>query len=163
MRWLRPGTSEQPAAADPSALAPVDILTSVIELHGFIAPAGQRVTDMLLRGQDLAFLPRGAEAVPENWVSVSPSQILVVIPPPLVTRTPPPHRPQLRHLVVLVGPYLVDGTAHLPGAGSVAADLRLSHPFLPLTDASIAGGEEARQVPVAIVNLARSTDARFGE
>jgi hypothetical protein len=163
MPRVSPDTSEPPTAADPDALAPVEILTTEIELQGFIAPIGQRVTDMLLRGQDLAFLPKGAEAVPENWVSVPPSQILVVIPPPLAMRTPPPQRPQLRHLVVLVGPYVVNGTAHLPGGGSVAADLRLSHPFLPLTDASIAGGEEARTVPVAIVNLARSRDARFGE
>lgn len=163
MTRLRPDTSEPPAATDPDALAPVKILTAEIELHGFIASIGQRVTDMLLRGQDLAFLPHGAKAVPENWVSVSPSQILVVVPPPLATRTPPPHRPQLRQLVVLVGRYVVRGTAHLPAGGPAAADLRVTHPYLPLTDASISGGEAPLEVPVAIVNLARSTDARFDE
>ncbi|HET6380168.1 MAG TPA: ATP-binding cassette domain-containing protein [candidate division Zixibacteria bacterium] len=37
-------------------------------------------------GQDLAFLPAGAEASPDNWIMVSPSDILVVVPPPLPTR-----------------------------------------------------------------------------
>lgn len=51
MRWLRGG--QQRATRVDQRLDPIRILTPVLELEGFVAPTGQRITDLLLRGQDL--------------------------------------------------------------------------------------------------------------
>ena len=69
-------------------LAPIQIFTDLIELTGRVAPAGQRITDILLRGQDLAFLPAGAAPEPENWILIAPTDILFVSPPPMAPRAP---------------------------------------------------------------------------
>lgn len=140
-------------------LEPARIFTPEIELDGFVAPAGQRVTDILLRGQDLAFLPKGAEPEATNWLSVSGADILVVIPPPLPARpdwlsTSIPH-----DVVVRTGSYTVTGTAHLPRG--LAPDGRLvdARPVLPLTSAWIRrDGEPDSSEPadVAIVMLANA-------
>lgn len=152
MRWLRPATQREPTTHP--ELEPVRILTPEMALDGFVAPTGQRVTDILLRGQDLAFLPAGAEAAPENWLLIGPADLLVVIPPPL------PRGREWRSTVDRVdafaeaGPYRISGTAHLPAGEQLDLAFRGRQPFLPLTDATIARAEEApERAAVAIVNL----------
>lgn len=147
------------AGRDGEMLAPIRIFTSEIELDGFVATAGQRITDILLRGQDLAFLPRGAEALPEHWISVSPAEILIAAPPPLPPRAPWRTRQEKRRVAVRVGSYSVTGTAHLhPGCSIAEVSARQS--FVPLTDAQLNrdadGGE---RYSVLIVNLSRAAVA----
>jgi hypothetical protein len=132
----------------------VRILTAELALDGFVAPTGQRITDILLRGQDLAFLPAGADAVPDNWLLFAPADLLVVIPPPL------PRRREWRSAVNRVeafaeaGPYRLSGIAHLPAGEELDLAFRDRQPFLPLTDATITRGEDApERASVAIVNL----------
>jgi hypothetical protein len=161
LRWLRRG--ERKTDPTPVALDPIRIATPEFELVGFVASTGQRVTDMLLRGQDLAFLPQGADPEPDNWVSVSTSDILFVIPPPLPPRPGWQPRPQMRKVLVRVGPYRIIGSANLPAASELDGELKARSPFLPLTSASILrdGEAEPRDVEVAIVNLGMSTEHRL--
>lgn len=151
MRWLRTGTQRK---APQRALEPVRILTPELSLDGFVAPAGQRITDILLRGEDLPFLPRGADPTPANWVMIAPSDLLVVIPPPLPSRTQWLEPVKLHDAFAETGPYRVTGTAHLRSKESLDEPFRRRQPFLPLTQATIAHVDGATEaVSVAIVNL----------
>lgn len=149
-------------AAATTSLEPIRIATDEIELAGSVAPTGQRITDMLLRGQDLAFLPGGADPEPETWIAVAPADILWVVPPPL-----PPRRGWLpsageARLHVRIGPYRLIGSARLRPGTPVDRRLAISQPFLPLTAATIGrdGEERVEDVDVVIVNLARASDLR---
>jgi hypothetical protein len=153
MRWLRGIAEETPETGE---LAPIRIFADEIELIGFVAPAGQRITDMLLRGQDLAFLPRGADPEPMNWLSISPHEMLMVVPPPLQRRTTWLAERDLRTVSLCVGPYRVRGTIHLAPGDDLAVDLRRRQSFLPLTRAQIDGDGASDRVEVVIVNLARA-------
>ncbi len=134
----------------------------MIELVGSVASTGQRVTDLLLRGQDLAFLPQGADPAPDAWIAVAPADVLWVVPPPLPAR--PGWRPSAAEarLFVRVGPYRIVGSAHIPPETALDHRLPIGHPFLPLTAASIARdrAEAAEDVEVVIVNLARAAEHR---
>jgi hypothetical protein len=149
MPWLRGATEAAPRES--RELAPIRIFTDLIELTGFVAPAGQRITDILLRGQDVAFLPAGAQAEPENWILISPTEILFVAPPPLAPRAPWRERRDRRAISLCVGRYRVKGTAHL-AAGVEPSQLTTRPGFLPLTDARV--GDE--RFSVVIVNLAQA-------
>lgn len=149
MQWLR--SPAETAPRDAQDLAPIRIFTDEIELDGYVAPAGQRITDILLRGQDIAFLPSGADASPDNWILISPSEILLVAPPPLARRGRWPEPRDKRTVWLRVGDYRVCGTAHLaPGVDPETLGRRQS--FLPLTDARVGDVRFA----VVIVNLARA-------
>jgi hypothetical protein len=151
MRWLRSSERRN------QPLDGIRIFTAALELHGYVASTGQRITDILLRGHDLAFLPAGADAAPQNWVRVSPSDILVVIPPPCAG-TPPDwlDAVQLIGLLVQVGQYQVIGTAHLRQGDVLDEGLRRRQPFLPLTGATIRREGNVSEVDVAIVSLGAS-------
>lgn len=155
MRWLRPETQHE--ATSDQGLERVRILTAELALDGFVAPAGQRVTDILLRGQDLAFLPAGADATPDNWLLISPGDLLVVIPPPLPRRHEWRSRADRVDAFAEAGPYRVSGTAHLPAGEQLDAGFRSRQPFLPLTDATISRADAPpERASVAIVNLDNS-------
>jgi hypothetical protein len=150
MPWLRatdpdPSTSEETSAR---------IVTAEIELRGTIASTGQRVTDMLLRGQDLAFLPEGAAPTPEAWVAVAPGDILFVVPPPLAGPSAPPERYRVVEASLVIGGYRLTGSIHLREDETPGPHLAARQPFLPLTDVSIERPDGATEsVAVAIVNL----------
>jgi hypothetical protein len=119
-------------------------------------PAGERLSDMLQRGDELAVLPDGADyRDPEAWLSVNLDLLLLVVPPPHVSRPELRLHRQRQAVQVRTGPYLVSGTAHLkPGYGQDAF-VRARQPFLPLTEAVIErADEEPERVAVVIVNVA---------
>jgi len=153
MRWLR-GTAE--ATRERGDLAPIRIFADEIELIGFVAPTGQRITDMLLRGQDLAFLPRGADPEPANWVWISSRDIVMVVPPPLVGRRAWPEPRDLRSVSLRVAEYRVHGTMHLVPGDELGVDLRRRQPFLPLTAARVESPARSERFDVVIVNTARA-------
>lgn len=157
MRWLRSSREREKAPEQP--LEPVRILTPDLPLDGFVAPAGQRITDILLRGQDLAFLPAGAEATPGNWVFIAPSDLLVVIPPPLPGGRGWQEPLERSAASVVIGPYQVRGTAHLRPGERLDRQFRARQPFLPLTEAAIRNADGSiESVAVAIVNLDNATE-----
>lgn len=155
MRRLRSGARRKNALDQP--LDAIRIFTAELELHGYVASSGQRITDILLRGDDLAFLPAGADVVPENWMRVSPLDILVAIPPPLPAPARWTDAIELIGLFVQVGPYKVTGTAHLRQGDALDEQFRRRQPFLPLTRASVSREGHNDHVDVAIVNLGAST------
>lgn len=161
MHWLRRGEPE--TSSVPANLDPIQIFTGELELDGFVAPTGQRITDMLLRGQDLAFLPRGADPAPDQWIWISATDILLVIPPPLPARPDWTASRQMRRVFMRVGEYRVIGSAHLPPGTELDRGLADRLPFLPLTSASVArsGEIEPRDAEVVIVNLGRSAEQRI--
>ena len=158
MRWLR---RRERTAPEGASLAPIRIFTRELELVGSVAPTGQRITDLLLRGQDLAFLPSGADPVPRNWVQVTPSDVLFVVPPPLAgargsaeSRSPAEARSTFP-MAVTIGTYRINGAAHVQGDGARGrAALR------PLTQATIRREDGAAEaVDVVIVNLGAAASA----
>ena len=161
MRWLRGSEPTTPGTGD---LSPVRIFTDALELRGFIAPTGQRVTDMLLRGQDLAFLPEGAEPSPEAWVSVAPGDVLFVVPPPLTNSAPLPNEFHVVDVTVTIGDHRITGSIHLRPDERIGPDLARRQPFLPMTRATLASPQGApERVDVVIVNLARGHDLRAAD
>ena len=134
----------------------IRIFTASLEMKGSVAQTGQRITDMMLRGLDLAFLPAGAEPAPENWIHLSPSEALIVIPPPLRQAAKWADKRRLTSVIVEIGQYQVTGEAHLGPDEQVDKRFAERHPFVPLTKASIARVSHTERVDVAIVNLAAS-------
>ena len=159
MRWLRSDRREM--RFDDQELDPIRIFTAALELRGFVAPTGQRITDILLRGQDLAFLPAGAEVAPENWVQVSPSDILIVVPPPLPKRASVKIRTTQQDVFVKLDRYRVTGRAHFRPDDTLDDAFRHRQPFLALTKAKLEGGEKPDAIDVAIVNLGAATEFGF--
>ena len=153
---------DEPVTDSALALEPIRIATDELVLVGFFAPTGQRVTDMLLRGHDLAFLPAGADPHPDSWIAVAPADVLWVVPPPLPRRPGwRPSRAQAR-MFVRIGGYRVIGSAHVPPELPIDHRLAARYPFLPLTAASIAtdGTNAPEDVNVVILNLSRSSEQR---
>jgi hypothetical protein len=147
---------------EPERLEPIRMITRHADIRGFIVPRDERVTDMLQRGEDFAVLPEGASPAPENWLTVSPSELQLIVPPPWVS---PPERRQARHLhqvFIKVGSYELTATAHLMAGAEHDILSRSSHPFLPLTDVSLfAGGmDDPERLDVVIVNLRETSEYR---
>jgi hypothetical protein len=160
MRWLRRGGRD---TSPGSGLDPIRIFTSELELSGYVAPAGQRVTDLLLRGQDLAFLPSGAPVAPENWVAVPPALILLVVPPPLPRPSPRTNHRRLHRVRIRLPGYDVTGTAYLEPGDEARTELTGQvQTFLPVTSAEVVrdGAAEPELFEVVIINLGRSIDAK---
>ncbi len=147
---------------DAPHLAPIRLFTRETEFRGHVSPGDERITDILQRGDPFMVLPAGADAVPENWVEITPAEIQLVVPPPHVS--PPERRAvrQLRAVYVRVGRHQVEGTAHLvPGSESDIWSLS-SRPFLPLTDVLLYtdDAQEPEQLEVVIVNLRETSEYR---
>lgn len=146
------------SAAPEPRLEPIRVLGRDIEVAGWVAPAGARITDLLNSGAGMDVLPDGADASdPDSWLNLVSGSVLIVVPPPHVS--PPEKRlhRQTQRVGLRVGPYLVTGTAHLRPGFEQDLFLRSTSPFLPLTHATIATeGAPDAPVPydVVIVNLA---------
>ena len=133
---------------------PVRILTRDLLLDGSVASSGQRITDILLRGEALPFLPAGADPAPDNWILITAQHVLAVIPPPLQSRSVTQTQPTLRPALAVTGPYRITGTAHLRSEDKLDEAFRRRQPFLPLTGATISRPDgHSEEVAVVIVNL----------
>ena len=142
-------------------LEPISIFTARGSFDGWIVAAERRVTDLL---NDHGHLRVCLDAAADQWQDVDREDILFVAPP---GRPVDPQRRISRRrnrLVVLVGPYVVTGTAHiLPGATLDAYTLRRQVRFLPLTDAWVTHRTDPSVDvgrPVLIVNTTNLTELR---
>ncbi|MDQ2669319.1 MAG: hypothetical protein M3Y31_01680 [Gemmatimonadota bacterium] len=154
---MRRQTAAAASSSGTREFAPIRIFTAELELDGFVATAGQRITDILLRGHDLAFLPAGAEPDPSNWVAIEPSEILIASPPPLAGRWNLHSQRERWPVELRVGRYGIRGTAHV-GFGETRIDeIAARQTFLPLTDAELTreGVDGSERYAVLIVNLAK--------
>jgi hypothetical protein len=142
-------------------LLPIRLVTVEAEIRGHISSSDERITDILQRGDTFRILPEGARPDREHWLEISPNEIQLVVPPPLVS---PPERRKARQpstVFVRAGPYEVTGTAHLQPGSEADLVSRSSQPFLPLTDAVlVAPDHEPEPLDVIIVNLRLTTDYR---
>jgi hypothetical protein len=144
-------------------LEPIRVYAPDIVVAGWTTPFGERITDLLHRGESVPFLPDGADpADPDSWLDLVPSSVLIVVPPPHVS--PPEKRihRQTQQVGLRVGPYRVTGTAHLRPGFEQDLVLRATQPFLPLTDASVTTEDPPWEVryDVVIVNLGAAEELR---
>ena len=119
-----------------------------------------RTTDLLNRTDDQL---RIRESGGTDWEFVDVDELLVVVPPEQISDPAMRlHRPR-QYVQVRIGPYRVDGAAHVPAGSQVTSFLiPQRHHFAPLTEVTIqhaASGEDYR-VPVAIVNLRMAESLR---
>ena len=175
--WRRgPGpsaTQGSAAMATSGEIAPIELYTADSRIVGWIAPNGQRVTD-LLSSQDELRLWRpspGAldgERVPAvnpaalpgdagEWESLATDRVILAMPPEWrASRQLRLHR-RLRRAALQAGPFSVTGNVHLAPGVEVSHHLLRNHRFIPLTDAYILHDGEPpfeHVVSVAIVNTA---------
>jgi hypothetical protein len=178
--WRRgPGpsaTQGSAAIATSPDLAPIELYTADARIVGWIAPNGQRVTDVLTSQDELrlwrpspgllddrAMPIDGAEpaaaAAGDNgeWESLSTSRVILAMPPEWrASRQLRLHR-RLRRAACVAGPFHITGNVHLPPGVEVGMHLTRTNRFIPLTDAYILHSGEPpfeHVVSVAIVNTA---------
>lgn len=174
--WRRgPGPSAtrgSAALAVAPELAPIEIYTAESRIVGWIAPQGQRVTDLLGSQDELrlwrpspgplddtAPAPTNGALPGDNgeWETLPTARVILAMPPEWrASRQLRLHR-RLRRAAVLAGPFNVTGNVHLPPGVEVGLHLVRSQAFVPLTDAYILhNGEPSFEhvVSVVIVNSA---------
>jgi hypothetical protein len=177
--WRRgPGpsaTQGSAAIATSTDLAPIELYTADTRIVGWIAPDGQRVTD-LLTSQDELRLWRPSpgtlddrsiptdDGVPANgpgengqWESLATARVILAMPPEWrASRQLRLHR-RLRRAACVAGPFNVTGNVHLAPGVEIGPHLMRTHRFLPLTDAYILHSGDApfeHVVSVVLVNTA---------
>ncbi len=174
--WRRgPGpsaTQGSAAVAMSPDLAPIELYTADARIVGWIAPNGQRVTDLLSSQDELRLWRPSPGAmddrsmpVPEpgmpgdngEWESLATDRVILAMPPEWrASRQLRLHR-RLRRAACLAGPFNVTGNIHLAPGVEVGLHLLRSQRFIPLTDAYILHDGEPpfeHVVSVAIVNSA---------
>jgi hypothetical protein len=153
-RLFRPREAKPAPKLSPPGLEPIRVYARDIEVSGWVTPSGERITDILHRGEPLSFLPEAADASdPASWLELQSASVLIVVPPP---HTSPPERRlhrQTQQVRIRVGPYVVVGTAHLRPGFEQDLMLRATQPFLPLTDAYVSSEAGEVRYEVVIVNL----------
>lgn len=156
MDWLlhRRHDAEPPRIEQPE-LQPIRLYSAEAIVTGWVDPAGDRITDILQRRDELAVLPDGTDPRdPEAWRSANPDALILVVPPPHSGRPELRVHRQRQAVRVKAGPYVVAGTAHLKPGHAEDVYLRATQPFLPLTDAAVQRGDELlERADVVIVNM----------
>ncbi|MGQ0609138.1 MAG: hypothetical protein ACT4OQ_11840 [Chloroflexota bacterium] len=174
--WRRgPGPSATQGSAAVAAspeLAPIEIYTAESRIVGWIAPQGQRVTDLLSTKDELRLwrpspgplddtaLPTTEGTVPGDngeWESLPTARVILAMPPEWrASRQLRLHR-RLRRAAVIAGPFNLTGNVHLHPGVEVGLHLVRSQRFVPLTDAYLLHNGEPpfeHVVSVVIVNSA---------
>lgn len=156
MDWLlgRRSVSEPPKV-EPPELQPIRLYSSETVFAASVHPAGERLTDILQRGDEVLVLPEGADHQdPDAWLAVNPDALLAVVPPPHVSQPELRLHRQRESVQIRTGPYRISGTAHLRPGHEQDPFVRATRPFLPLTDALVQRDDEPpERFDVVIVNL----------
>jgi hypothetical protein len=172
--WRRgPGptaTQGSAAVAVANDLAPIELYTADARIVGWIAPSGQRVTDLLVSQDELRLWrpspgPLDATDMPDaaaevggehgEWQTLETARVILAMPPEWrASRQLRLHR-RLRRAALVAGPFSVTGNVHLHPGVDVGPHLLRGQAFLPLTDAYILHNGEPpfeHVVSVVIVN-----------
>ena len=175
--WRRgPGpTATQGSAALAAApeLAPIELYTADARIVGWIAPNGQRVTDLLATKDELRLwrpspgpldeMGPPSEADParaeENgeWESLATARVILAMPPEWRASRQLRLHKRLRRAALAAGPFSVTGNIHLQPGVEVGPHLLRSSGFIPLTDAYLLHNGDPpfeHVVSVVIVNAA---------
>jgi hypothetical protein len=154
-------------------LAPIELYTADARIVGWIAPNGQRVTDLLSTKDELRLwrpspgplddIGPALDAAPGNpdasgeWESIPTAVVVLAMPPEWrASRQLRLHR-RLRRAAVVAGPFSVTGNVHLAPGMEIGLHLARVDRFLPLTDAHVLHNGEPpfeHVVSVALVNTA---------
>jgi hypothetical protein len=174
--WRRgPGPSATHGTAAIAAspdLAPIELYTADARIVGWIAPDGQRVTDLLNSQDELRLWRPSPGAVDEGgmpmpgtsvggsageWESLATVRVVLAMPPEWrASRQLRLHR-RLRRAALVAGPFSITGNVHVAHGVQVGTHLLRGNGFLPLTDAYfLHAGEPSFEhvVSVVIVNTA---------
>jgi hypothetical protein len=176
--WRRsPGpTATQGSAAVAGApdLAPIELYTAESRIVGWLAPHGQRVSDLLATRDELRLwrpspgpiddteLPADTPAGGENgeWESLATARVILAMPPEWRASRQLRLHKRLRRAALVAGPFSVTGNIHLMPGVEVGPHLLRAAGFLPLTDAYLLHTGEPpfeHVVSVVIVNAAHVT------
>ncbi|CAN5292794.1 hypothetical protein BH23CHL9_BH23CHL9_05500 [soil metagenome] len=176
--WRRgPGPSAthgSAAIAVAPELAPIELYTADSRIVGWIAPNGQRVTDLLATQDELRLWrpspgPLDDRAMPPTdahptmagdngeWESLPTASVILAMPPEWrASRQLRLHR-RLRRAAVKAGPFNVTGNVHLHPGVDIGLHLVRNQSFLALTDGYILHDGEPpfeHVVTVVIINSA---------
>jgi hypothetical protein len=165
-------TQGSAAIAVAPELAAIELYTSDARIVGWIAPNGQRVTDLLSSQTELRLwrpspgaldetgipTPNGVEpGASGEWQSLATARVILAMPPEWrASRQLRLHR-RLRRAAILAGPFNVTGNVHVPPGVEVGLHLLRTQAFVPLTDAYILHNGEPpfeHVVSVVLVNSA---------
>lgn len=172
--WRRgPGpsaTQGSAALASSPELAPIEIYTADARIVGWIAPDGQRVTDLLNSRDELRLWRPSQERSDEvgmlrdasdvgaasgEWESLPTARVVLAMPPEWrASRQLRLHR-RLKRAALVAGPFSITGNVHVANGVQVGPHLLRGQGFLPLTDAYfLRNGEPSFEhvVSVVIVN-----------
>ncbi len=160
-------------AAAAAELSPIEIYTADSRIVGWIAPNGQRVTDLLLSQDELRLWrpspgPLDDTDVPNptadpdvdgngEWETLETARVILAMPPEWRASRQLRLHKRLRRAAVVAGPFTVTGNIHLHPGVEVGPHLLRVQGFLPLTDAYLLHeGEPSFEhvVSVVIVNTA---------
>ncbi|MFP5342172.1 MAG: hypothetical protein ACLGIJ_04485 [Candidatus Limnocylindria bacterium] len=155
-------------------LAPIELYTADARIVGWIAPNGQRVTDLLSTNEELRLwrpspgrlddpVGTGVGEAPTNpdehgeWETLETARVILAMPPEWrASRQLRLHR-RLRRAAVIAGPFSITGNVHLPPGAEIGLHLTRVDRFLPLTDSHVLHGGEPpfeHVVSVVLVNTA---------
>jgi hypothetical protein len=129
-------------------------------VEGWIPKLEGRVSDGLNQADRMQIRAAAADGSPGEWLELDLDQVVAVA---LTPRPPSPHRVARRQHAVEIeaGRYRVSGTAHLPpGADPERYVASAGRQWLPLTDCTVAVGDDEWAVDVAIVNLDHASRKR---
>jgi hypothetical protein len=165
-------TQGSAAIAVAPELAAIELYTSDARIVGWIAPNGQRVTDLLSSQTELRLwrpspgaldetgmpIPNGVEpGASGEWQSLATARVILAMPPEWrASRQLRLHR-RLRRAAILAGPFNVTGNVHVPPGVEVGLHLLRTQAFVPLTDAYLLHNGEPpfeHVVSVVLVNSA---------
>ncbi|MEA2652318.1 MAG: hypothetical protein QOI85_2039, partial [Chloroflexota bacterium] len=134
-------TQGSAALAVAPELAPIELYTAESRIVGWIAPNGQRVTDLLSSQDELRLWrpspgPLDDTSLPSTngkvlgdngeWESLPTAQVILAMPPEWrASRQLRLHR-RLRRAAVTAGPFSVTGNVHLPPGVEVGLHLARS-------------------------------------
>ena len=158
------------AASSPD-LAPIELYTADARIVGWLAPNGQRVTDLLATRDELRLwrpspgplddmeppgdLPPGGES--GEWESLPTARVILAMPPEWRASRQLRLHKRLRRAALIAGPFSVTGNIHLQPGVEVGPHILRSSSFLPLTDAYLLHTGQPpfeHVVSVVIVNAA---------
>ena len=157
--WRRgPGpTATQGSAAIATApeLAPIELYTADARIVGWIAPHGQRVTDLLASKDELRLwrpspgpldeMDPPTEVDPDRaeengeWESLATARVILAMPPEWRASRQLRLHKRLRRAALAAGPFSVTGNIHLQPGVEVGPHLLRSAGFIPLTGNPIVG------------------------
>ena len=161
MPFWKVGRASQAGSIDGSAaraiephLEPIQLFTREARISGWIVALDERVTDILNQRETLRVC---VDATADSWADVEREELFLVAPPPRGGPNPRRIHRHKRRIRILLGPYTVEGVAHLPpGMPLDPFLLRTRQRFVAVTDAIVTGEDErdgGENHPVVILNV----------